>query len=53
MIPFALMWVPVTRGSPILRVLGMPPERAARYHAWLATVMLAMLIGHGAGYRKN
>ena len=50
MLPFALLWIPVSRGSPLLRLLGIPFEQAVRYHIWLATSTMVMLTIHSVGY---
>ncbi|KAH7436033.1 hypothetical protein KP509_06G090300 [Ceratopteris richardii] len=50
MIPFALLWVPVARGSPLLRLLGMPFQRAVRYHIWLSCIMIIFASVHGTGF---
>ncbi|BBM97679.1 ferric-chelate reductase [Marchantia polymorpha subsp. ruderalis] len=49
-IPFSLLWFPVSRGSPILRLTGVPFERAAKYHIWLGTLTLWLLAMHGTSY---
>ncbi|KAH7404965.1 hypothetical protein KP509_15G051300 [Ceratopteris richardii] len=49
-IPFALLWIPVSRGSPILRLLNIPFEHAVKYHIWLATFTLVLLTGHSVSY---
>ena len=50
MLPFALLWIPVSRGSPFLRLARIPFEQAVRYHIWLATSMIAMLTVHSLGF---
>lgn len=47
LIPFALLWIPVSRGSPFLRVTGVPFERAVKYHTWLGLMCVWILIAHG------
>ena len=49
-LPFSLLWIPVSRGSPFLRLVGVSFERAVRYHMWLATLMMVFLTFHGLGY---
>ena len=49
-LPFSLLWIPVSRGSPFLRLVGVSFERAVRYHMWLATLMMVFLSFHGVGY---
>lgn len=50
MIPFCLLWIPVSRGSPFLRLIRMPFEHAVKYHIWLSMLTLFMLTLHGIGY---
>eukprot|EP00250_Pteridium_aquilinum_P019524 c24466_g1_i1 orf=499-2991(-) len=50
MIPFSLLWIPVSRGSPFLRLIKMPFEHAVKYHIWLSTLTLFMLTLHAVGY---
>ncbi|MCO5551016.1 hypothetical protein L7F22_004511 [Adiantum nelumboides] len=50
MIPFCLLWIPVSRGSPFLRLIRMPFEHAVKYHIWLSTLSIGMLTLHGIGY---
>ena len=49
-VPFSLLWIPVSRGSPLLRLVGVPFERAVRYHIWLAVSMLVLVSLHSLGY---
>lgn len=53
MIPFSLLWIPVSRGSPFLRLIRMPFEHAVKYHIWLSMLTLFMLTLHGFGYILN
>ncbi|MCO5593804.1 hypothetical protein L7F22_047822 [Adiantum nelumboides] len=50
LIPFALLWIPVSRGSPLLRAMKVPYEHAVKYHIWLAVSALTLLTGHSVGY---
>ena len=50
MLPFALLWIPVSRGSSLLRLVGIPFEQAVRYHIWLAGSTMLMLTIHSVGY---
>lgn len=50
MIPFSLLWIPVSRGSPFLRLIRMPFEHAVKYHIWLSMLTLSMLTLHGFVY---
>ena len=49
-VPFSLLWIPVSRGSVLLRIVGIPFERAVRYHIWLANLMVLLLTLHSIGY---
>ncbi|OAE33833.1 hypothetical protein AXG93_1193s1320 [Marchantia polymorpha subsp. ruderalis] len=46
-IPMTLLWIPVSRASPLLRVSGIPFERAVKYHIWLGSSCIWLLIAHG------
>ncbi|KAG6555840.1 hypothetical protein Mapa_002481 [Marchantia paleacea] len=50
LIPFALLWIPVSRGSPFLRVTGVPFERAVKYHTWLGLICVWILVAHGIAF---
>ncbi|KAL2649831.1 hypothetical protein R1flu_017959 [Riccia fluitans] len=50
LIPFSLLWIPVTRGSPLLRVIRLPWEHAVRYHIWLAQITLTLFAAHAATF---
>ena len=50
MIPFSLLWIPVSRGSPFLRLMNVPFEQAVKYHRWLSILTLFMLTLHSTGY---
>ncbi|BBN10085.1 ferric-chelate reductase [Marchantia polymorpha subsp. ruderalis] len=50
LIPFALLWIPVSRGSPFLRVTGVPFERAVKYHTWLGLMCVWLLVAHGLAF---
>ncbi|MCO5609894.1 hypothetical protein L7F22_064128 [Adiantum nelumboides] len=49
-IPFALLWIPVSRGSPFLRLIGLPFEHAVKYHSWLSVLMMVLASVHSLGY---
>lgn len=51
-IPFAmtLLFLPVTRGSPILRLIHVPFEHAVRYHRWLGHLTMLLVTTHGILY---
>ncbi|KAG6557586.1 hypothetical protein Mapa_000862 [Marchantia paleacea] len=46
-IPMTLLWIPVSRASPLLRVTRIPFERAVKYHMWLGSACIWILIAHG------
>lgn len=50
MIPIALLFLPVTRGSPILKLIDIPFEHAVKYHVWLGHLTLILVFGHGVAY---
>ncbi|CAM6092355.1 unnamed protein product [Calypogeia fissa] len=45
-IPISLLWIPVSRGSAILQVTGVPFDRAVKYHKWLGHLAVWLIIGH-------
>ncbi|KAG0625705.1 hypothetical protein M758_2G075000 [Ceratodon purpureus] len=51
-IPFTmtLLFLPVTRGSPILRLIHVPFEHAVRYHRWLGHLTMLLITSHGVIY---
>ena len=49
-VPFSLLWIPVSRGSVLLRIVRIPFERAVRYHIWLANLMILLVTLHSIGY---
>jgi ferric-chelate reductase len=51
-VPFAmtLLFLPVTRGSPILRLIHVPFEHAVRYHRWLGHLTMLLITTHGILY---
>lgn len=48
LIPFALLWIPVSRGSPLLRVIGVPFEHAVKHHIWLGSLTIWLSAAHTA-----
>lgn len=50
MVSFSLLWIPVSRGSPFLRLINLPFENAIKYHIWLSVLTLSMLTLHSIGY---
>lgn len=51
-IPFAmtLLFIPVARGSPILRLIHVPFDQAVRYHRWLGHLTMLLITTHGVLY---
>ncbi|KAI5076064.1 hypothetical protein GOP47_0008129 [Adiantum capillus-veneris] len=49
-VPFSLLWIPVSRGSPFLRLIGLPFEHAVKYHSWLAVLMMFFVTLRSIGY---
>ncbi|OAE27343.1 hypothetical protein AXG93_441s1030 [Marchantia polymorpha subsp. ruderalis] len=45
-LPMALLFFPISRASPILRLLNIPFEHAVRYHRWLGHLSLWVLLTH-------
>ncbi|KAF3771607.1 Ferric reduction oxidase 2 [Nymphaea thermarum] len=46
----ALLFIPVSRGSAILKVAGLSLEESIRYHIWLGHTAMAVFIIHGLFY---
>ncbi|RDY12944.1 Ferric reduction oxidase 2, partial [Mucuna pruriens] len=46
----ALLFFPVSRGSSILRFIGLTSEGSIKYHIWLGHVAMALFTAHGLGY---
>ncbi|CAM6048122.1 unnamed protein product [Sphagnum compactum] len=45
-----LLFLPVSRGSVILRVLDIPFEHAIKYHVWLGNFVMTIFTLHGLSY---
>lgn len=45
-----LLFFPVARGSPLLRLVHVPFEKAVRYHRWLGYWMLFFTLAHWVSY---
>eukprot|EP00850_Spirogloea_muscicola_P022048 SM000274S09995 [mRNA] locus=s274:3565:8380:- [translate_table: standard] len=45
-----VIFIPVTRGSAILRLCGIPYEQAVKYHRWLCQAHVLLISCHGVGY---
>lgn len=46
----ALLFFPVSRGSSILRFIGLTSEGSIKYHIWLGHIAMALFTAHGLGY---
>lgn len=46
LLPLSLLCFPVSRGSPLLRMVGVPFQCAVRYHRWLGHLTLALYSAH-------
>ncbi|KAK9669770.1 hypothetical protein RND81_13G153500 [Saponaria officinalis] len=44
---FALLFLPIARGSILLRLINIPFEHATRYHVWLGHLTMLMFTLHG------
>lgn len=48
LLPMALLLVPVTRGSVLLRLVNVPFHKAVKYHKWLGHATLLLVMVHSA-----
>ncbi|KAK8513259.1 hypothetical protein V6N11_013138 [Hibiscus sabdariffa] len=46
----AFLFFPVTRGSSILRLIGLTSEACVRYHIWIGHIAMIMFTSHGLCY---
>lgn len=46
----ALLFLPITRGSILLRLIDIPFEHATRYHVWLGHLTMVLFTLHGLFY---
>ncbi|XP_059627466.1 ferric reduction oxidase 2-like [Cornus florida] len=46
----AFLFFPVTRGSSILRLIGLTSESGIKYHIWLGHIVLTLFTAHGLCY---
>lgn len=46
-VPMAFVFLPVSRGSVLLRLANIPFEHAVKYHKWGAFIMMLFTILHG------
>ena len=47
---FAFLFLPVARGSVLLRLINIPFEQAIRYHVWLGHLTMLLFTLHGLIY---
>lgn len=50
MIVMAFIFFPVSRGSVLLRLVNIPFEHAVKYHKWMASIMMVIVVAHGGIY---
>lgn len=50
LICLAFLFLPVARGSVLLRAIDIPFEHATRYHVWLGHLTMALFSLHGLFY---
>ncbi|KAG0611876.1 hypothetical protein M758_7G172500 [Ceratodon purpureus] len=46
--PISLLFLPISRSSPIYRMMNIPFEQALRYHTWLGHLTMTILLGHAS-----
>ncbi|XP_015878393.3 ferric reduction oxidase 2-like [Ziziphus jujuba] len=46
----AFLFFPVTRGSSILRLIGLTSESSIKYHIWLGHIVMTIFTAHGLCY---
>ena len=46
LLPLSLLCFPVSRGSPLLRMIGVPFQHAVKYHRWLGHLTLTFYSAH-------
>lgn len=47
---FIFLFLPIARGSVLLRLIDVPFEHATRYHIWLGHLVMFLLTLHGVFY---
>lgn len=50
LVPLALLFLPVARGSAILKLIDIPFEHAVKYHIWLGHMTMLLVTAHGVAY---
>jgi ferric-chelate reductase len=46
----SFLFFPVTRGSSVLRLLGLTSESSIKYHIWLGNIAMVFFTAHGLCY---
>lgn len=46
----AFLFFPVTRGSSVLRLIGLTSESSIKYHIWLGHIIMTIFAAHGLCY---
>lgn len=46
----SLLFLPIARGSILLRLVDIPFEHATRYHVWVGHITMALFALHGLFY---
>lgn len=46
----AFLFFPVTRGSSVLRLIGLTSESSIKYHIWLGHIVMTLFTAHGLCY---
>nr|XP_043632684.1 ferric reduction oxidase 4-like [Erigeron canadensis] len=49
-ITWAFLFFPVTRGSSILRLVGLTSESSVKYHIWLGHISMVLFTAHSVGF---
>ncbi|KAI3720708.1 hypothetical protein L2E82_31700 [Cichorium intybus] len=49
-ITWAFLFFPVTRGSSILRLVGLTSESSVKYHIWLGHLSMVLFTAHSVGF---
>lgn len=46
----AFLFFPVTRGSSVLRLIGLSSEASIKYHIWVGHIAMTIFTAHGLCY---
>ncbi|KAK1409130.1 hypothetical protein QVD17_35655 [Tagetes erecta] len=49
-ITWAFLFFPVTRGSSVLRLVGLTSESSIKYHIWLGHISMVLFTAHSVGF---